>query len=107
MKWFQGYALAQTIYTCKYVHELDKLEVEDAFMRRAADSTYPVPLMTVVLRAFIRGTLKTCDMVMEELYKRHVYDVSASLYQITLALITLLLLDRMKTSLVIKVEYPC
>lgn len=76
MKWFQGYALAQTIFTCRYVHELDKLDLEDVYMRRAQDNDYPVPLMTVVLRAFIRGTLKTCDMAMEEMYKRHVYDVS-------------------------------
>lgn len=79
MKWFQGYALAQTIFTCKYIHELDKLDLEDVFMRRAVDPLYPVPLMTSVLRAFLRGTLKTCDVVMEEMLKRHVYDVGIML----------------------------
>ena len=80
MKWFQGYALAQTIFTCKYMHALDKLELEDIFMRRAPDPSFPVPLTTSVLRAFLRGTLKTCDIVMEEMLKRHVHDVRSIFY---------------------------
>lgn len=75
MKWFQGYALAQTVFTCKYVHELDKLDLDDVFMRRAPGTSYPISLMTKVLRSFVRGILKTCDIVNEELLKRHVYDV--------------------------------
>lgn len=45
-------------------------------MRKSPDPTYPVQLMTVVLRSFLRGTLKTCDIAMEEMSKRHIYDVS-------------------------------
>lgn len=76
MNWLQGYALAQTIFTCSYIHALDQLDLDDVFRRRTQDELLPVELTTIVLRAYLRGVLKTCDIQMEELLKGHAVDVS-------------------------------
>ena len=78
MRWHEGFALTQTVFTCMYTHQADDLLDEDAILEDAATSgraPYPVELVSLVLRAYIRATLKTCDVVMEEILKRHLYDV--------------------------------
>jgi hypothetical protein len=80
MVWHAGHALSQSVFTCRYLHlaALSELQDEEAILEHAATSgraPYPVQLISVVLRAFCRATLKTCDVAMEELLKRHLYDV--------------------------------
>lgn len=61
-----------------YTHQVDDLLDEDAILEDAATTArapYPVELVSLVLRAYVRATLKTCDVVMEEMLKRHLYDV--------------------------------
>ena len=79
MRWHEGLSLAQTVFTCIYIHQLNELQDEDAILEDAATSgraPYPVEMLSIVLRAYTRATLKTCDVVMEEMLKRHLYDVS-------------------------------
>lgn len=84
MSWHQGFALAQNVLTCAYIHDLDGLfSANTAFAKSAASRdtpNYPTELMSKVLRAYLRGALKTCDIVMEELLKGHVYDVGSSCF---------------------------
>ena len=68
----------QTIHTCLYVHNMDILNKRESFAASARSKNlhqYPVELMTSVLHAFLRGCLKTCDIVMEEMLKGNLYDV--------------------------------
>jgi hypothetical protein len=107
MQFHQGYALAQTVFTCGYIHQLEQLDLEDAFLRRIEDNTYPVELMTVVLRSFLRGGLKTCDILMEELIKGHTYDVSDDAADICVQDDLIVDSSRTKTLYQIRVECPC
>lgn len=81
MRWHEGLSLAQTVFTCMYVLRVDEMQDEEAVLEDAATNgkaPYPVELVTLVLRAYVRATLKTCDVMMEEMLKRHLYDVSHS-----------------------------
>ena len=78
--WLEGAALSQTVLTCAYVHELETLrnasaEIEESAIRRKI-ANYPAELVAVVLHGYLRGVLKTCNIMMEEMLKGHIYDVS-------------------------------
>lgn len=86
MTWMQGYSLAQTLWTCRYMHDTEPLGWSDsteAIIRSAGQrrlpAEYPHQLVSTVLRAYFRATLKTADIVMEELLKGRVYDVSSEM----------------------------
>ncbi|SPO38200.1 uncharacterized protein PSFLO_03677 [Pseudozyma flocculosa] len=75
--WHLGRALSQTIYTCLYFHDLQRMSVQDAAYHAQASTSTPAPapeLRSKVLRAFIVATVKTCDLAWNELTKQNVYD---------------------------------
>lgn len=82
MRWHEGLTLAQTVFTCMYIHQLDDMLDEEAVFEAAATAgkaPYPAELVSVILHAYVRATLKTCDVMMEEMLKRHLYDVGRSI----------------------------
>ncbi|KAN0059684.1 N-alpha-acetyltransferase, non-catalitic subunit [Thecaphora frezii] len=75
--WHLGRALSQTIYTCLYFHDLKKLSPRALEFLSRPSTSKPAPppeLVCLVLRAFIVATVKTCDIVWNELTKQNVYD---------------------------------
>ncbi|KAH8114195.1 Mak10 subunit, NatC N-terminal acetyltransferase-domain-containing protein [Phellopilus nigrolimitatus] len=70
MHWHAGNALAQTVFTCLYMHHLAAL-VSDA-PRGVADRA--VELVTRVVRPGIAGMVKCCDLAYRELTKGNVHD---------------------------------
>jgi N-alpha-acetyltransferase 35, NatC auxiliary subunit len=77
MGWHVGNALAQTVFTLLYIHNLedfnpDLLPAEQSSQR---DPRRPRELVTVVLRAFVLGLLKCCDLGWRELSQGGVLDV--------------------------------
>jgi hypothetical protein len=77
--WLDGVTLAQSVYTCLYVHEFSPGRMWDGnrleYMRFPKDPSRPVQLLTMVLRAAVYGLLKSCDLAWRELTKGHVYEV--------------------------------
>lgn len=65
-----------------YFHELDSLLDTHAIRAWAKinglSPDYPPQLVSVVLRACLRGCLKTVDLAMEEVLKGNLYDVRLS-----------------------------
>ena len=78
MEWHAGNSLSQTVFTLAYVHHLADLDVEYIPTHRVAvDDAPPIPeLSSVVLKAFVMGLLKCCDLSWRELSKHNVQDVS-------------------------------
>ncbi|KII89424.1 hypothetical protein PLICRDRAFT_160784 [Plicaturopsis crispa FD-325 SS-3] len=76
MEWHAGNTLSQTVFTVLYVHHLEDLNPE--LIRRAPvfgnDTSRPMELLTVVLRSFMMGLLKCCDLSWRELSKNRVND---------------------------------
>ncbi|KZS98798.1 hypothetical protein SISNIDRAFT_447615 [Sistotremastrum niveocremeum HHB9708] len=70
MTWHNGYALAQTVYTCLFVHH------RDAILRTpdTHDDSRPREMLSKVLYSYVCGTLKCCDMAWRELAKGNVRD---------------------------------
>jgi hypothetical protein len=77
MEWHAGSALFQTVFTLLFVHELDGTNPD--FIPR--DWTYkgdlhrPRELITVVLRAFVFGLLKCCDLAWRNMSNGALHDV--------------------------------
>ena len=71
MAWHSGATLAQTVYTCMFVHHLDDLDPDYA---PAAQ-----PALAPVLRAAVLGLLKSVDLAWRELSTCRVLDVSPPL----------------------------
>lgn len=77
MEWHTGYTLSQTIYSFLHVHALRETDPEliPADQVGEVDHTRPLELVTIVLRAYVYGLLKSCDLSWRELNKGNVYDV--------------------------------
>lgn len=76
MAWHGGSSLSQTVYTCLYFHEY--AELDPVLWRPSPGPDQPSALVTSVLRSWILGTIKTCDMAWREFSQRHVYEVCLS-----------------------------
>ncbi|KAG8217116.1 Mak10 subunit, NatC N-terminal acetyltransferase-domain-containing protein, partial [Butyriboletus roseoflavus] len=76
MEWHIGYTLSQTIYSFLHVHALRETDPEltPADQVGEADHRRPLELVTIVLRAYVYGLLKSCDLSWRELNKGNVYD---------------------------------
>ena len=79
MHWHAGNALAQTVYTCLYMHRL--ATIEHASIPRDARTKFeerglPVELVSLVIRSGVMGMVKCCDLAYRELVKGNVHDVS-------------------------------
>jgi hypothetical protein len=77
MEWHTGYTLSQTLYSFLHVHALRETDPEliPADQVGEVDHTRPLELVTIVLRAYVYGLLKSCDLSWRELNKGNVYDV--------------------------------
>lgn len=77
MEWHSGYTLSQTIYSFLHVHALRETDPEliPADHVGNVDHSRPLELVTIVLRAYVYGLLKSCDLSWRELNKGNVYDV--------------------------------
>jgi hypothetical protein len=77
MEWHAGSALSQTVFTLLFVHELENFDPDlltpDSSSHR--DPRRPRELITVVLRAFVSGLLKCCDLAWRDMSKGLVNDV--------------------------------
>ncbi|KAF8259877.1 Mak10 subunit, NatC N-terminal acetyltransferase-domain-containing protein [Lactarius quietus] len=76
MEWHAGYTLPQTIYTCLYVHHLTDINPDmiPQQQQQQQDPARPLELVTIVVRAAIRGFLKCCDLAWRELGKGRLHD---------------------------------
>ncbi|KAH0830164.1 hypothetical protein J3R83DRAFT_1513 [Lanmaoa asiatica] len=76
MEWHIGYTLSQTIYSFLHVHALRETDPEltPADQVGEVDHRRPLGLVTIVLRAYVYGLLKSCDLSWRELNKGNVYD---------------------------------
>ena len=78
MAWHFGCSLAQTVYTCLYVHHLEfinpaLLSFADPPLQRTEER--PLELTSLVIRAGVLGLVKCCDKAYRELDKGNVHDV--------------------------------
>lgn len=79
MHWHAGNALAQTVYTCLYMHHLSTISpdfIAQKQMARFQQAGLPLELVSVVLRSGVMGLIKCCDLAYRELSKGNVHDVS-------------------------------
>ncbi|EJD06227.1 uncharacterized protein FOMMEDRAFT_166473 [Fomitiporia mediterranea MF3/22] len=77
MHWHAGNALAQTVYTCLYMHHLSTINHDVIHPRALAaftDKRLPVQLISLVIRAGMIGMVKCCDLAYRELIKGNVHD---------------------------------
>ncbi|KAJ7611761.1 Mak10 subunit, NatC N-terminal acetyltransferase-domain-containing protein [Roridomyces roridus] len=74
MLWQAGNTLAHTVFTCLYTLVFADLQPDDLAYVPKTDSLRPPELITIVLRAFLCGLLKCCDLSWRELCKGHVQD---------------------------------
>jgi hypothetical protein len=75
MTWHSGHSLSQTLYTCLYLDHLDKLTLNAFSPSDKKGDSIPAELLAVVLKAYILGTMKCCQLVWLEMFKGHVYEV--------------------------------
>lgn len=66
MTWMEGETLAQTLYTCLYVHHLQALEEYS----KQTDNVY-----VKALHAYIFGAVACARIVFEEMRKGNLYEV--------------------------------
>ncbi|GAA93723.1 hypothetical protein E5Q_00369 [Mixia osmundae IAM 14324] len=66
MTFHSGFPLAQTIYTCLFVHHIDAITM-DALGQHTRASTTPSELTGLVLRAYLLGLLKSLELVCTEI----------------------------------------
>lgn len=86
MEWHTGYTLSQTIYSFLHVHALRETDPELILADQVGGvaNGQPLELVTIVLRAYVYGLLKSCDLSWRELNKGNVYDVRLVTYFYTL-----------------------
>ncbi|CAG7846743.1 SubName: Full=Uncharacterized protein {ECO:0000313/EMBL:CCA72810.1} [Serendipita indica DSM 11827] len=79
--WHTGHSLAQTVYTCLYVHELgvgrlwNGNRINTRILQIPQDPSRPLQLVTLVLRASVYGILKTCDLAWREMTRGHILEM--------------------------------
>jgi N-alpha-acetyltransferase 35, NatC auxiliary subunit len=90
MEWYSSNQLAHTVFTLLYIHHLqeidpDMLPYAYLFVK---DADRPLELITVVLRAWVCGLLKCCDLAWREMSKGGINDVSFDNYHVGSPLIS-------------------
>ncbi|KAL0947711.1 hypothetical protein HGRIS_013796 [Hohenbuehelia grisea] len=66
MQWHAGNSLSHTVYTLCYVHHLSAIDPDSMRFSRV-DPSRPIELITILLRAYVLGLLKCCDLSWREL----------------------------------------
>jgi hypothetical protein len=86
MGWYTGRALAQTVYTLLYMHELPTIEHKwfSTHPIGPPDLARPDELVSLVLRSGVIGLVKSCHQVHKELLQRNLYDVSYVFFHLLL-----------------------
>lgn len=75
MEWHAGNLLSHTVFTLLYVHRLAETEFDlVSSPSRKNDQSRPMELIYIVLRAYVMGLLKCCDLTWRELSKGGVQD---------------------------------
>ncbi|GLB35595.1 putative mak10 subunit, NatC N(alpha)-terminal acetyltransferase [Lyophyllum shimeji] len=76
MEWHSGNLLSHSVFTLLYVHALAELDPEYASSQILArfDPSRPPELLFLILRAWVMGLLKCCDLSWRELSKAGVQD---------------------------------
>ncbi|RDB19321.1 N-alpha-acetyltransferase 35, NatC auxiliary subunit [Hypsizygus marmoreus] len=74
MEWHAGNLLSHTVFTFLYVHHLADLDVDFMPSYVYQDPSRPRELLFVVLKAWVTGLLKCCDLSWRELSKGGVQD---------------------------------
>ncbi|KAK7040262.1 N-alpha-acetyltransferase, non-catalitic subunit [Paramarasmius palmivorus] len=74
MEWHSANNLSHTVFTLLYVHHLGAIDPDIHPYTLDIDRTRPLGLITVVLRAFVCGMLKCCDLSWRELSKGGLHD---------------------------------
>ncbi|KAL5490669.1 MAK10 [Sanghuangporus weigelae] len=77
MHWHAGNALAQTVYTCLYMHHLAMIDIDSIpseARRRFFDRGLPIQLTSLIIRSGVMGMVKCCDLAYRELVKGNVHD---------------------------------
>ena len=77
MEWHAGNSLSQTVFTLLYVHGLDEFnpDLMPPEPTSDRDPLRPRELTTVVLRGFVFGLLKCCDLAWRDMNRGLVSDV--------------------------------
>ncbi|RIB12107.1 Mak10 subunit, NatC N-terminal acetyltransferase-domain-containing protein [Gigaspora rosea] len=97
MTWHTGHSLSQTLFTCMYLHYVPELTPElflntddtsndsldqtsnDSLDQTSNDSLdqnaeAPIEFVILVLKAYVMGTVKCCQLVLDEMAKGNVYE---------------------------------
>ncbi|KAJ8093388.1 N-alpha-acetyltransferase, non-catalitic subunit [Marasmius tenuissimus] len=74
IEWHSGNTLSHTVFTLQYVHSLQEIDPDLLPYLLNADLQRPIELITVVLRAFVSGLLKCCDLSWRELARGSLHD---------------------------------
>ncbi|KAL0563501.1 N-alpha-acetyltransferase, non-catalitic subunit [Marasmius crinis-equi] len=76
IEWHSANTLSHTVFTLQYVHSLQEIDPDLLPYLLNADPQRPMELITVVLRAFVSGLLKCCDLSWRELARGSLHDAS-------------------------------
>ncbi|KAK9765100.1 N-alpha-acetyltransferase, non-catalitic subunit [Basidiobolus ranarum] len=68
LAWHSGHSLSQTIFTCLYVHNVFKIPPVEGF------SEFDDNLVTLVLKSYVLGVIKCCQLIWQEMVKGNVYE---------------------------------
>jgi N-alpha-acetyltransferase 35, NatC auxiliary subunit len=79
MEWHSGNLLSHTVFTLLYVHHLAETEFDLVSSSQKNDQSRPIEFIYIVLRAYVMGLLKCCDLAWRELSKGGVQDVGTPL----------------------------
>lgn len=74
MEWHTGSTLSQTVYTFLYGHAIAEMHL-DYLLNFEGDSSRPMELVTVVLRAVALTVMKTCGVAWAGMAKGGIHDV--------------------------------
>ncbi|KAI5117409.1 hypothetical protein M0805_004631 [Coniferiporia weirii] len=77
MHWHAGNSLAQTVFTCLYMHHLSTISpdyITSDCVSKFTLSGLPLELVSVVVRAGVMAMVKCCDLAYRELIKGNVHD---------------------------------
>ncbi|CAG8812464.1 4775_t:CDS:10, partial [Gigaspora margarita] len=81
MTWHTGHSLSQTLFTCMYLHYVPELTPElflniDDTSNDTLDQNAeaPIEFVILVLKAYVMGTVKCCQLVLDEMAKGNVYE---------------------------------
>ncbi|CAG8551864.1 2853_t:CDS:2 [Racocetra fulgida] len=101
MTWHTGHSLSQTLFTCMYLHYVPELvpELFSSTTDASNDTTdacndttdacnditdqkteAPIEFVILVLKAYVMGTVKCCQLVLDEMAKGNVYETTSTTF---------------------------